>query len=444
MATVVRMPSVIANATEGAIQSWLAVEGQAVSVGDPLVEIETEKAVVEYAAEVAGTVGKLLVQAGDNLVVGTPIAVILAAGEGQDQVGPALAAAGVALEEDGAAAPAPVAEAEPTARVEPAAGVAPASRAEAASRAEPAEAAPRVELAETEPDRSQTPNDGPRVFASPIVRRLAKERGLDLASLTGSGPGGRVVRRDLDGVTATPKPAPTPPPTAPSVSGFTDIPLTGMRRAIARRLTESKTTVPHFYVTAHANVDRLLELRRQANETAPRKISVNDFVIKAVAGALQDVPAANSIWGGDHIRRFDAVDIAIAVAVEGGLMTPVLRDVANSTLSQVSASVAELAERARAGRLKQNELEGGSFSISNLGMYGVDEFSAILNPPQSGILAVSAAKPRPIVGPDGELAVATIMTVTLSADHRVIDGAVAAEWMAAFVKRIENPVSMLI
>jgi pyruvate dehydrogenase E2 component (dihydrolipoamide acetyltransferase) len=217
-----------------------------------------------------------------------------------------------------------------------------------------------------------------------------------------------------------------------------------MRRAIARRLTESKTTVPHFYVTANPNVDRLLALRREINETAPRKISVNDFVIKAVAGALVEVPAANSIWGVDHIRRFDGVDIAIAVAVEGGLLTPIVRDAGNSTLSQISATVAELAERARAGRIRQEELEGGSFSISNLGMYGVDEFSAILNPPQSGILAVSAAKPRPVVGDDGELKVATVMTVTLSADHRVIDGAVAAEWMAAFVRRVENPLSILI
>jgi pyruvate dehydrogenase E2 component (dihydrolipoamide acetyltransferase) len=229
-----------------------------------------------------------------------------------------------------------------------------------------------------------------------------------------------------------------------SAAGFTDIPLTGMRRAIARRLTESKTTVPHFYVTANPNVDRLLALRREINETASRKISVNDFVIKAVAGALVEVPAANSIWGGDHIRRFDGVDIAIAVAVEGGLLTPIVRDAGNSTLSQISATVAELAERARAGRIRQEELEGGSFSISNLGMYGVDEFSAILNPPQSGILAVSAAKPRPVVGDDGELKVATVMTVTLSADHRVIDGAVAAEWMAAFVRRVENPLSILI
>ena len=236
-----------------------------------------------------------------------------------------------------------------------------------------------------------------------------------------------------------------PQPFAPATSatGSTDVPLTGMRRAIARRLTESKTTVPHFYVTAHVRVDRLFALRAEVNESASRKISVNDFVIKAVAGALIDVPAANAIWGGDHIRRFGGVDLAVAVAVEGGLLTPVLRRVDATSITDISTAVAELADRARAGKLRQEELEGGSFSISNLGMYGVDEFSAILNPPQAGILAVSAAKQQPVVD-DGQLAVGTVMTVTLSADHRVIDGAVAAEWMAAFVRRVEHPVSLLL
>jgi pyruvate dehydrogenase E2 component (dihydrolipoamide acetyltransferase) len=228
------------------------------------------------------------------------------------------------------------------------------------------------------------------------------------------------------------------------MGGYVDIPLTNMRRVIARRLTESKSTVPHFYLVAHARVDKLLALRREINETSPHKISVNDFVLKAVAGALVAVPAANAIWGGDHIRRFDRVDVSVAVAIEGGLLTPVLRGVESMTLSEISVAISGLAERARAGRLQQQELEGGAFSVSNLGMYGVDEFSAILNPPQSGILAVSAAKPRPVVGDDGQLTVATVMTVTLSADHRVVDGAIAAEWMAAFVSRVENPITMLI
>ncbi len=447
MATVVRMPAALAGVTEGAIQTWIAKVGQTVAVGDPLAEIETEKAVVEYAAEAAGTVGVLLVEPGDNVEVGAPIAVILAAGEGDDQLAPALAAAGVAAPTAAPAAPEPE--------------TAPESSAESAPPVEPVETSPRATptptTSPTEPLVAATPSgnpspDGGRVFVSPIVRRLARERGLDLAGVTGSGPDGRIVRRDLDALPAIPsvEPAETQPratptsaPAAPSDAAYTDVPLTGMRRAIARRLTESKTTVPHFYVTAHCRVDALLELRKAVNEAADRKVSVNDFVLKAVAGALRRVPDANAIWGGDHIRRFESVDLAVAVAVEGGLFTPVLRGVDTSTITQVAASVADLAERARAGRLQQHELEGGSFSVSNLGMYGVDEFSAILNPPQAGILAVGAAKPRPIVV-DGALAVGSVMTVTLSADHRVIDGAIAAEWMAAFVSLIENPVGILV
>ena len=417
MAIVIRMPAVLASATEAAIQSWSVTEGQVIAVGDPLADIETDKAVVEYAAEVAGTVGRLIAEPGANLAVGEPIAIVLASGEGMDAVGPALAAAGV---DDARAA---LADQVPAARPE---------------RDEP-EAPPTESLV------AGSSSGGPatRTFASPIVRRLARERGVDLAALTGTGPGGRIVRRDLEGASPVTR-APAAAQAVPLASaGFTDVTLTGMRRAIARRLTESKTTVPHFYVTAHVRVDRLLALRAEVNAAAERKVSINDFVIKAVAGALRDVPAANAIWGGDHIRRFDGVDLAIAVAVEGGLLTPVLRGVDTTPLTEVSRQVAELAERARAGKLRQEELEGGSFSISNLGMYGVDEFSAILNPPQAGILAVSAAKQQPIVV-DGELAVGTVMTVTLSADHRVVDGAIAAEWMAAFVRRIENPVSALL
>jgi len=429
MATVIRMPAVLASATEAAIQAWSVAEGQTIEVGDPLADIETDKAVVEYAAEVAGTVGKLIAQPGDNLAVGEPIAIVLSAGEGEDAIASALAAAGVA-------------------------DVPPAS----ASRE------PRAPATETPPTESQvaaSPSEEPsgRIFASPIVRRLAREGGLELSALVGTGPGGRIVRRDLEVAPVAEderRPAGTTPsgdpertaasgaaPSGMTVTGHSDLPLTGMRRAIARRLTESKTTVPHFYLTAHVRVDRLLALRAEVNAAAVRKVSVNDFVIKAVAGALQDVPAANSIWGGDHIRRFNGVDLAIAVAVDGGLLTPVLRSVQTMSLTEVGAQVTELADRARAGKIRQEELEGGSFSISNLGMYGVDEFSAILNPPQAGILAVGAAKQQPVIV-DGELAVGTVMTVTLSADHRVIDGAVAAEWMAAFVRRVENPVSVLL
>lgn len=429
MANVVRMPAALAGVTEAAIQTWVAKPGQQVAVGDVLAEIETEKAVVEYAAEVAGTVGRLLVPEGDTIDVGSPIAVILDAGEGDEAIAPALAAAG---------APTSAALPEPTAiPAPPEPETAPAS-APAAPQQPPADAS----VASPPPG---VPTGG-RLVASPIVRRLARERGLDLSLVAGTGPGGRIVRRDLDGLTAA-SPAPTPTATAaittPSASVGVPEKLSGMRKAIARRLTESKTTVPHFYVTAHCRVDKLVALRAQVNEAAPRKVRVNDFVLKAVAGALLEVPAANAVWGGDHILRFPTADIAVAVAVDGGLLTPVLRGVDTMTLVEVSATVAELAERARAGRLQRHELEGGSFSVSNLGMYGVDEFSAILNPPQSGILAVAAAKPQPVVE-DGALAVGTVMTVTLSADHRVVDGAVAAEWMAAFVRRIENPVTGLL
>jgi len=428
MADVVRMPAALAGVTEAAIQTWIAQPGQQVAVGDVLAEIETEKAVVEYASEVAGTVGRLLVPTGETVDVGAPIAVILAAGEGEEAIGAALAAAGAPSSESAVPEPTAVPAA-------PEPETAPATPAPAAPQNPSAEAS----VASSPPEASASA----RLVASPIVRRLARERGIDLAALVGSGPGGRIVRRDLDGV--TPAPAPVAASAAPSAGGAVGTPekLTGMRKAIARRLTESKTTVPHFYVTAHCRVDRLLQLRAQVNDAAPRKVSVNDFVLKAVAGALVEVPAANAIWGGDHILRFAGVDVAVAVAVDGGLLTPVLRGVDRLTLVEVSETVAELAERARAGRLQQHELEGGSFSVSNLGMYGVDEFSAILNPPQSGILAVSAAKQQPVVD-DGQLAVGTVMSVTLSADHRVIDGAVAAEWMAAFVRRIENPVSALL
>ena len=417
MAVIIRMPAALAGAAEGAIQSWLVHPGQSVEVGTPLAEIETEKAVVEYAAEAAGTVGRLLAEPGAAVEVGEPIAVLLAAGEGEDAVQAALAEAGVGAAVQPEPAPSAIA---------PAAAVPDAAVPDAAVPDE-AGAAAMIPAA----DR------GERIFASPIVRRLARERGLDLDALTGSGPGGRIVRRDLDRVPGRPAAA------SGAAAEYIDVPLTGMRRAIARRLTESKTTVPHFYVTAHLRVDALLALRRELNEVAERKLSVNDFVLKAVAGALRAVPAANASWLGDAIRRFEQVDLAVAVAIGDGLLTPVIRGAESRSLQSIAAEVAELAERARAGRLQQHELEGGGFAVSNLGMYGVDEFSAILNPPQSGILAVGAAKQRPVVV-DGELAVGTVMTVTLSADHRVIDGAIAAQWMAAFAALIEHPVRLLL
>ena len=447
MATLIRMPEVAAGATEIVLSKWQVAVGASVKVGDVIAEMETEKAVVDYESDAEGTVYKVLVADGASVEVGAPIMILL--GEGED------GSAGDTLL-GGAAAP--VAEVAPVAPVasEPAAAplVSPVIEAAPAAPAAPA-AIPAA------------PTDGGRKFVSPIVRKLGAERGVDFNQISGTGPDGRVVRRDLEAYLANGAPvaatanapvaateaAPTTPAaeSAPGSaiakqeysSSYVTVPHTGMRRAIARRLTESKSTVPHFYVTADCKVDSLLELRKRINESSPVKISVNDIVVKAVASALMDVPEANVIFTPEAMHKFESADIAVAVATDGGLLTPVIRGVEKRQLSNLSMEIAELAGRARAGKLRQEELEGGSFAVSNLGMFGTKEFAAILNPPQSGILAVGAASPRAIVE-DGQVVVANIMTVTLSADHRAVDGAVAAQWLAAFVKRIENPLSMLV
>ena len=449
MAVLVRMPEVLANVTEAAIQGWLVAVGDSVTTDTPLAEIETEKAMVEFNSEHDGTVAELLVPAGETVEVGDPIAILREAGDTEADVD-AVRPAGGTTQTDPSAAAAATEEAAAAPSAAPAAAPAP-----AAGTPTPETAAPPA-VAVTEPA------DGDRLFSSPIVRRLARERGIDLSQITGTGPGGRIVRRDLDAFAANDSPAVATAsttvgattaaaqttPSASRSSGPTEesgeiVALSGMRKAIARRLTESKSTVPHFYLTAHCRVDELFALRARVNETAPRKISVNDFVVKAAALALIDVPESNAIWGGDHIRRFDSADIAVAVSTDGGLLTPVVRGIESLSLTALSATIADMAGRAREGKLKQHELEGGSFSISNLGMYGVDEFSAILNPPQSGILAVGAATQRPDVV-NGELTVSTMMTVTLSADHRVVDGALGAQWLQAFKHRIEYPLSILL
>ncbi|MEY3908174.1 MAG: hypothetical protein RLZZ90_81 [Actinomycetota bacterium] len=442
MATLIRMPEVAAGATEIVLSKWLVAPGSQVNVGDIIAEMETEKAVVDYAADTAGTVHKVLVADGASVDVGSPILVLLAAGED--------AAAGDALLGDAPTAPAAAPVAAAPQEVAPIAVQSP-----VVPEATPISAPAAVPVAATEASA-----EGSRVFVSPIVRKLGRENNVDFAQIVGTGPAGRIVRRDLENYLASGAPvaeqvvaqtAPASP--APVVgseiaklehsSGYVTVPHTGMRRAIARRLTESKSTVPHFYLTADCKVDDLLALRKSINETSPVKISVNDFVVKAVAAALMDVPEANVIWNPDAMLKFESVDLAIAVSTEGGLLTPVIRGVEKRQLSNLSQAISEAAGRARAGKLRQEELEGGSFAVTNLGMFGTKEFSAILNPPQSGILAVGAASPRAIVE-DGQILVASIMTVTLSADHRAVDGALAAQWLAAFVKRIENPLSMLI
>ena len=457
MATIIRMPEVLAGSEEAAIQTWLVAEGQQIAVGAPLAEVETEKATVEYAAENEGTLLKLLVQEGVSVRVGEPIAIVGAPGESVDSV-PAPDAASSAAPEAAAPSAAPEPETAPEPEPSPVAGAptelaasAPAS--DAVSHAASLDAAASNAASSDAASLDAASSDaGERRFVSPLVRRLAKERGIDLAGITGTGPGGRVVRADLDRAPAAAPTAPAPASAAApaavaqpggTASDFTDIPHTGMRRAIARRLTESKSTVPHFYLVADCRVDELVALRKAVNESASVKVSLNDFVLKAAAAAFQDVPEANVTWGETAVRRYSTVDMSVAVSIEGGLVTPVLRSVEKQTLTEIARNVADLAERARAGRLKQQELEGGSFAVSNLGMYGVTEFSAIINPPQSAILAVGLARQVPVVD-DGALAVGTVMTVTLSADHRALDGALAAQWLAAFVKRIEHPLSMLV
>lgn len=434
MASVVRMPALAAGATEAAVQAWLVAVGDRVSVGQEIVEIETEKAVVEYEAESEGVVAALLVDAGAPAAVGAPIAVLAAEGESAED---AIAAAGV---EAPAATPSAAAEAPQAAAAAPAEPAGPVTESSEDGLLDaPAPVADAVEA----PDG---PPAGGRLFASPLVRKLARERDIDLTGIAGTGPNGRIVRRDLDALPAKAPAAPAPAPAAApaAASDFTDIPHTGMRRAIARRLTESTTTVPHFFLSADCVVDEVIELRRRINERGDVKISVNDFVLKAVAAAMGDVPEANAIWTDDATRRFSSADIGVAVSILGGLVTPVVRGVEGLSLGAISAAVRDLAERAREGRLKQHEIEGGSFAVSNLGMYGTARFSAIINPPHSGILAVGAAERRPVVGADGELTTATVMTVTLSADHRVLDGALAAQWLAAFTDRIQHPLSLLV
>lgn len=441
MATTVRMPEVLANTTEAAIQSWSVAVGDEVAVGQPLAEIETDKAVVEYAAEVSGTVLELLVAEGDLVDVGAPIAVVGEPGETVTDAAPAPAATPDAAPSDPESA-APVADAEP-------------------AFDESAEGVSQHDLAAPEAGSGSGGGgaDGGRRFMSPLVRRLAREHGLDLAGVSGSGPDGRIVRKDVEplieakasgGAAAAAASAPSAPAPAASVtapataqaSAAELIPHTRMRRTIARRLIESKTQVPHFYLTAECRVDRLLELRRELNAPGTVKVSVNDLVVKAVAGAFADVPEANRTWTDEGVLQHRTVDVAIAVAIDDGLVTPVVRGVEALSVSELGRRIADLAERARSGGLRQHEIEGGSFSVSNLGMYGTREFSAIINPPHAGILAVGAARQAPVVV-DGALEVGTVMNVTLSADHRVLDGALAARWLQAFVARIEHPLSIL-
>ena len=410
MASIMRMPEVLANATEAIIANWLIQEGGSFVVGQAMAEVETEKALVEVPAETEGILGKYLAINGASVQVGAPIAILLSAGEGQAEIDSLMAEAGV----------------QASSIPEPVANISTPSVVQEVVAETPKATAPKAE------------SNG-RLFSSPLARRIAKENGIDPASIQGTGPGGRIVRRDVqDAISTGTKPEAKFVNTVIPQGTFVDTPHSGMRKAIARRLTESKTTVPHFYLSAPVIANDMLNFRTKYNEWADKKVSVTDLILKSVAAAFTDVPAANVIWTEASLRQFSDVDISIAVAADKGLVTPVVRAVNQMNLGQLGLATTDLIDRARAGKLKQNEIEGGSFSVTNLGMYGTDEFSAILNLPQSAILAVGAAKQKPVVI-DGEIQIRSVINFTLSVDHRAIDGALAAQWLAAFVKRFENP-----
>jgi pyruvate dehydrogenase E2 component (dihydrolipoamide acetyltransferase) len=425
MARLMRMPEVAAGGTEAVLHDWSVAEGAEFGASDVVATVETDKAVVDVEAEQAGVVLKLLVAAGTSVEVGAPIAVLGDPGERVPDVDAVLLELGVV----DAAATAPDPEGAPD---------------QPASPEVPAPLVPEtVGAAGLAPAGAAGNGHGsahpPRIFASPLARRLAKERGLELAELVGTGPGGRIVRRDVEGAKVA---APAPAPAAAVSAAVTDVPHTPMRRAIARRLTESKQTIPHFTVRATLRADALLRLRADLAAIGT-KVSVTDLLVKAAARAHTAVPRMNAIWTPDAMRVFPSVDVSVAVATETGLLTPVVRGVERLSVGEVAGAVRDVVERARGGKLRQDELEGGALTITNLGMYGTEEFAAIINPPQSAILAVGAGRQEPVVV-DGELTVGTVIRVTLSADHRVIDGALAAEWMAAFVATVEEPLRLLV
>ncbi len=451
MPTEILMPALSPTMEEGTLAKWLVKEGDTVSSGDLLAEIETDKATMEFEAVDEGVVGKILVSEGsEGVKVNTPIAVLLAEGESADDID--AGASGGQADEGGAKDSEAEAEA-------PAKGY---GRGDTA--ATPAEGSKdSAAKAPAAPEK-----DGNRIFASPLARRIAAGKGLDLAQIKGSGPRGRIVKADVEGASAA-KPAETAKPAAgkpaaaaaapaPASAGheqiaklyegraFEEVKLDGMRRTVAARLTEAKQTIPHFYLRRDILLDDLLAFRSQLNkqlEGRGVKLSVNDFVIKACAIALQQVPEANAVWAGDRILRMKASDVAVAVAIEGGLFTPVLKDAHQKTLSALSVEMKDLAARARDRKLAPQEYQGGSFAVSNLGMYGVDNFDAVINPPHGAILAVGAGVKKPVVNAEGELSVATVMSTTLSVDHRVIDGALGAQLLQAIKENLENPVAML-
>ena len=447
MAIDILMPALSPTMESGTLSKWTIAVGDPVRSGDVIAEIETDKATMEVEAVDDGVLASILVADGsDGVAVGTVIARLAEDGEAVEDVAPA------AVPPPAPVSPAPVSSVPVSDPAEASA----ASQIDAVSADPvPAVAAPvqtSAVAAVAAPKAPATSADGSKIFASPLARRIAADRGIDLARLSGSGPHGRILRRDVEEQAASP--APVIAGAAGQMAASASAPVAGasslepnsqMRRIIAQRLQESKANAPHFYLTVDCEVDNLLAARRMMNDKAGEgvKISVNDLVIRAAAMALMAVPKANASWEGDHTRLFHHADIAMAVAVDGGLVTPVVWAAEQKGLAALSEITRDLASRARDGQLAPEEFSGGSFTISNLGMYGIREFAAVINPPHGAILAVGAGEERPVVR-DGQLAVATVMTVTLSADHRVVDGAVGAEWLQAFKGYIEQPVTMLL
>ena len=435
------MPGVSADATEAALLDWAVEPGASVKRGDVLASIETDKAVVELEAEEDAVLFKTLATAGEMVPIGGPIAVFVKPGE--EAQGEEAILGGLGL---GPQASGPLEGPD-----------------EERSQDALVPGAKQAEIEHTA-DGVVSGNGAARarVFASPLARRMAVEAGLRVEDLDGTGPGGRIRRRDIEAaltargsapaettpVPAAPAPAPAVPMPAAAApvqgAGYTDIPHTRFRKAVAGALTASKQQVPHFYLKATCRVDQLLDLRRQVNADGSLRITINDFIVKAAARALVEVPEMNVVWTPDAVRRFDQVDIAVAVDSERGLMTPVVRAAQSRSLSDLSATIKDLAARAGAGTLKQQELEGGSLAISNLGMFGIEEFAAIINPPQAGILAVGAVTSRPVQKDDGGVGFGQFLTVVLSADHRPVDGALAARWLSAFRQLVENPFRLLV
>jgi pyruvate dehydrogenase E2 component (dihydrolipoamide acetyltransferase) len=412
---VLRMPEISASATEAVLSEWLVAERSGFGAADALATVETDKALVDIEADADGVVLKALVSPGTKVDVGAPIAVLGAPGEQVDDLDAVLRDLGVV---DTVPTPAPPRREDP--------------------EVDPGSAAPVP--AEPEPGVSHL--DG-RVFASPLARRMAREAGIPIEEIPGTGPRRRVLRRDVEDAMAARRSEPTAAAPAASISGsYDEVPHSRIRRLTAERLVASKREAPHFYLRATVRVERLLALRTELNAGGDLSVSVNDLVVKAVAAAHERVPDLNVTWTPDAVRRWHSADVAVAVATDRGLLTPVVRDVGGKSISAVSAEVRELAGRVRDGRVRAAELEGGSITVTNLGMYGVEEFAAIINPPHAAILAVGAVRQEPVVEADAVVP-GSVMALTLAVDHRPVDGVVAARWLSELVALLEHPVRML-